>query len=50
MNEKEFKQDLIKYFKKKLASFGCPDSYQDHTAKSMANSVLRIKRKHDKEG
>ena len=33
---KDIRKDRIKYFKKKLESFGCPDSYLEQTAKSMA--------------
>lgn len=33
---KDLRKDRIKYFKKKLKSFGCPDSYLEQTAKSMA--------------
>lgn len=33
---KDMRKDRIKYFKKKLESFGCPDSYLEQTARSMA--------------
>ena len=32
---KDIRKDRMKYFRKKLESFGCPDSYVEQTAKSM---------------
>jgi len=33
---------LYKYFKKKLESFGCPDSYLTTTSDKMVKEVLKI--------
>ncbi len=33
---KDIRKDRMKYFRKKLESFGCPDSYVEQTAKSIS--------------